>query len=63
MLKLKLICCNPPAQQCPTSLSAYTEDSLVSSCLFIGVSLSDVLLEHEFWAYSTPIANSVQAEY
>lgn len=30
--------------------------TLVSSCLFIGVSLSDVL-EHEFWAYSTPITS------
>lgn len=59
---LTLVCYNLLTQQCPTSLSAYTEDSLVSSCLFIGVSLSDVL-EYEFWAYSTPIANSVQAEY
>lgn len=59
---LTLVCYDLLTQQCPTSLSAYTEDSLVSSCLFIGVSLSDVL-EHEFRAYSTPVANSVQSEY
>lgn len=59
---LKVVCYDPLTQQCPTSLSAYTEDSLVSSCLFIGVSLGDVL-EHDFWACSTPIASSVQAEY
>lgn len=53
---LKLVCYDPLTQWCSTSLSAYTEDSVVSSCLFIGVSLSDVL-EHEFWAYSTPITS------
>lgn len=50
------MCYDPLTQWCSTSLSAYTEDSVVSSCLFIGVSLSDVL-EHKFWAYSTPITS------
>lgn len=62
----KLTCYDPLRQKFRTNLSAYTQDFLIFSYVFSGVSLNDVLgrvfhLEFVAYALSTPITNVVEA--